>query len=79
MMCVNMQHHERKRDPKIYCMLFAIQNTCIAMPTFFRIPDHRGLLLLNLIEDMGWANIRTYPAAITFFFVDDRWHNSLLY
>jgi hypothetical protein len=71
MPCINMKHHKRKGYPKIYCRLRAVQNTGIAVPAFFRIPNHWDLLLLRLIKHMGWANISTYPAAITFLFVDD--------
>jgi hypothetical protein len=76
---INMKHHKRKRDPKIQRRLRAVQNTGIAVPAFLRIPNHGDLLLFGLIEHMGWANIRTYPATVAFLLVDDWRHNILRY
>jgi hypothetical protein len=75
----HIEHHGRQWNPQFDGLLFAIQNTRIAMPAFLGIPYLRNLLFLCHTEDIRGADIRTNTTGIALLFDDHRWHKILLH
>ena len=48
------------------------------MPTFFRVADDGHRLFFGNIEHIGWTDVGTDTAGITFFGIDDGRHDYLL-
>jgi hypothetical protein len=78
LLCVHVKHHGRQRDSQFNRGLGTVQHAGIAVPTLFRIADHRGVPAIATGENVRGTYFGTDAAGLAFVVMNDGWQWTLL-